>query len=96
MQMVVLGERLQILRQARNLTQITVANIIGVSKAMISSYELSSRLPSYKVLVKLAAFYNVSADYLLGLETKRSINVEGLNEKELGIITEIIEVFKNK
>ena len=40
----------------RDMTQREIAERVGVSKAMISSYELDQRSPSYEVLVKIAAF----------------------------------------
>jgi transcriptional regulator with XRE-family HTH domain len=93
--MVNMGNRLRALRIARNLPQSEVARRIGISKAMISAYELGQRSPSYEVLVKLAIFYNASADYLLGIE-KPSIVYDGLNEKEIRAVMNIIEVLKDR
>lgn len=45
-----------------------MAKRAGVSKAMISAYETEIRYPSYDVLIKMAAVFGVTADYLLGLE----------------------------
>lgn len=55
--MVNLGERLRKLRLEKHLTQTEMSRRIGVSKAMISSYELEQRQPSYGILVKFAAFF---------------------------------------
>ena len=96
MQMVNLGSRIKTLRLERHLSQTEVAQRIGVSKSMISSYELESRAPSYEVLVKIAAFFGVTADYLLGVERTRSISVEGLKREELEIVTNMIEVLRNR
>ena len=63
-----LGIRLRELRKKQGLTQTQVAERLGVSKAVVSSYEVASRCPSYDILIKLATLYNVSTDYLLGLE----------------------------
>jgi transcriptional regulator with XRE-family HTH domain len=93
--MVNMGNRLKGLRLEKHLTQTEVARRIGISKAMISSYELEQRAPSYEVLIKIAMFFNVSTDYLLGLE-KPSLKYDGLNEKEIRAVMNIIEVIRDK
>jgi len=94
--MVNLGEKIKTLRLEKHITQTEMARRIGVSKAMISSYELESRAPSYEILTKIAVFFSVSTDYLLGLETPRSVSVEGLGDKETEIVVNMIDVLKNK
>lgn len=90
-----LGDKLKSLRKKKGLTQLQVANRIGMSKAVISSYEISNRTPPYDILIKLASLYNVSTDYLLGLENKRSVNVSGLTDKQIDTIMTLIETFKH-
>jgi transcriptional regulator with XRE-family HTH domain len=94
--MVNLGEKIRTLRLERHLTQTELSKRIGVSKAMVSSYELEQRSPSYEVLIKIAAFFGVSSDYLLGLDKFRSFNVDGLSEKELDIIANMISALREK
>lgn len=88
--MVDLGDRLKALRAAKKLSQTQVAQRVGVSKSMISSYELSNRMPSYDVLIKLTGVFGVSTDYLLGLERSRTLNVDKLNETQIAIIHALI------
>lgn len=64
----IIGSRVRNLRYIRGLNQSDLGNIIGVSKASISGYEHATRNPSYKNLDKLADFFGVSSDYLLGRE----------------------------
>ena len=61
-----LGEKLKGLREDRDLKQIDVAQEINVLQASLSNYELDINHPDLSVLVKLANFYNVNIDYLLG------------------------------
>lgn len=58
--------RIKTLRTQRKLTQEQLGNIINVQKAAVSKYELGRAVPSTDVLTKLASFFNVSVDYLLG------------------------------
>ena len=62
--MVDCSEKLKALREARGLTQLQVANRIGISKAMISAYETASTAPSIEVLIRLSRLFGVSVDYL--------------------------------
>ena len=98
--MVDFGERIKALRIKHGLTQQQVADRIWVSKAMISSYELSNRYPSYEVLVKLAKLFNVSTDYLLGLEKpsseKKMIDVSGLSENQIKLLQKLAEELRKK
>ena len=89
--MVDLGKRLKELRIQNNMTQQQVADRIQVSKAMISSYELATRTPSYEVLIKLSKLFGVSTDYLLGVDRERTINISSLNEKQIRLIVDLIE-----
>lgn len=96
-QMVNLGERLRALRNERGITQTELSSRVGVSAAMISSYELEQRQPSYEVLIKFAAYFGVTTDYLLGLEKTRTINIDGLYEQEIEVVVKMIDALrKNK
>lgn len=93
--MVDLGKRLKDLRKEHGLTQQQVADRIWVSKAMVSSYELSARTPSYNVLIKLAKLFGVSTDYLLGVESgKHTVDVSMLSSKQIKLILDLIEEMK--
>ena len=78
-----LGERLKELRKQQGLTQVQVAERLGLSKAVISSYEVASRHPSYDILIKMAALYGVTTDYLLGLDNRSLIVVSWLTPTQL-------------
>lgn len=92
--MVDLGTRLKDLRKGRGLTQLQVAQRVGISKAMVSSYELSARQPSYDVLVKLAALFGVTTDYLLGVERERFISVKGLSEANIALVSDLVKALR--
>ena len=91
-----IGTRLRELRQKRNLCLRQVAEIIGVNKSTVCSYENGSRQPAYDILVSLARFYRVSTDYLLGLTNARTIDVSGLTEKQRNVICEIVTIFADR
>lgn len=63
-----LGKRLKRLRKVHRLKGKEVAQAIGVSDSTYRNYELGHREPSLDILVLIAKFYDVTADYLLGLD----------------------------
>ena len=94
--MVDFGKRLKKLRNEKGLTQQQVADRVWVSKAVVSSYEIGTRAPSYEVLIKLAKLFGVSTDFLLGVSPKRVINVDNLTEEQITLITQLIKEIKRK
>ena len=59
-------KRLKDLRVDNDITQNQIAEVLYVRQSTISSYELGKRQYKIEDLIKLCAFYNVSADYILG------------------------------
>ena len=59
-------EQLQQLRKSRGLTQDDLAEILGISLSSYQKYERDAISPSYETLCKIADFYHVTTDYLLG------------------------------
>ena len=94
--MVNMGEKLKSLRTEMKLTQKQVAERIGLAISAVSSYESGTRYPSYDVLIKLAQIFHVSTDYLLGLTNKRNIDVTGLNDNEIEIVSQLVDIIRNK
>ena len=92
--MVDFGDRLKELRKRSNLSQEQLAQQLGITKGMISSYETSMRMPSYHILLKLSLLFNVSTDYLLGKNANDMLNISDLTEKQKAIICEIINQFR--
>ena len=63
----VIGYRIKLLREKAKLSQAKLATALGdVKQPVLARYELGSIMPSYPVLVKIADYFDVSADYLLG------------------------------
>jgi len=61
------GDRLKALRIERGLTQEELADAVGVHRGAIANYETGRRDPEALVLLRLAKYFNVSSEYLMGL-----------------------------
>jgi len=66
------SDRLKELRKEKNLTQEDLAKILEISRSTIAGYETERKEPDYETLKKIADFFNVSIDYLLGRTDVRS------------------------
>ena len=69
--MLILAERLSLLRKERDMTQKEVSQELGISLNSYQRYETEEREPTAPILVQMAKFYNVSLDYLVGLTDER-------------------------
>ena len=64
----VFANRLRELRIAKKLSQTELAEKFGVQRQVISYYENGSRTPNIDFIYKIAQFFNVSTDFLLGYD----------------------------
>lgn len=60
--------RLKELRLERGIKQKTVANALNIPQSTYSDWERGINEPNYNFLIKIAKLYNISVDYLIGLE----------------------------
>lgn len=91
-----LGEKIKRLRESREWTQAELARKVGITKSAISTYELGIRTPSADVVCGFAKAFGVSADYLLGIAERRTVDVEGLSEREEAIIRELVATLRGR
>ncbi len=90
------SNRLKELRTQAGLTQIQLAQQLGVTKSVISFYELSERAPSPDVLIRLARIFRVSTDYLLGLDKRETIDVSELDENDIALLRNLANSLRQK
>ncbi len=86
-----LGERMKRLRQQNGLNQVQFAAAMGVTKQCVSNWENDNVVPSIEMLVKIADYFKVSTDSLLGRAEGAWLSVEGLSEEEIGHVRLIIK-----
>ncbi len=94
--MVDFGNTLKKLRLQEGLTQQQLANRLGVTKSVVSYYELQERYPSPEVLTKLASIFHVTTDYLLGLEQSETVDLSGLDEEDVITVKRLISSLRAK
>ena len=91
-----LNIRLKELRMSHSMTQVDFAEKLSVTKQTVSNWENNNIQPSIDMLVKIADYFNVSTDYLLGREDGVKINADGLTADQIAHINLIVKDLKNK
>ena len=90
-------EQLKMLRLSHKLTQQEVANILGVDRTTYVKYETGKSEPTFETLVRLADYFDVSTDYLLGTSSAPSrpsssgVQIPVLGDVRAGLPIEAVE-----
>ena len=72
------SERLKDLRKQAGLTQVEVAEKLGISQPAYASWERGAKKPTQENLVKIAQILNVSVDYLVGNSEEKADELENI------------------
>ena len=94
-----LSEKLKKKRQALGLSRKVVSEIIGISASTLADYENGYIEPSLKNIMKLAALYKCSTDYLLGLEQQapaRCIDVSQLSDDQVQALQRLVDTMEGE
>lgn len=83
-------KRLRKLRTDKELSQKSLADILGISPSTVAMYEQARRTPDNEMLQKIADYFQVSVDYLLGRTNQRDIK-NPYNPKDK--VKEILDTF---
>ena len=76
-------KRLRQLRTNKKLTQKNVAEFLGVDRTTYVKYETGASEPNFETLQRLATFFGVSTDYLLGTETQKTPALTAKDERDI-------------
>lgn len=88
--------RIKQLRENRGLIQEILAAELGITQQMLSKYERDILCIKVDVLMKIAEYFNVTTDYLLGIyEVKRDLQGQMKMNKTLDTYYDLIEIYKD-
>lgn len=71
-----IGERIKELRKSKKMSQSELGKFIGVSQTTVTAWENGRAEPSSSYVAKLATFFNVSTDYLLGRKAPHNDDID--------------------
>ena len=88
--------RIKQLRENRGLIQEILASELGITQQMLSKYERDILCIKVDVLMKIAEYFNVTTDYLMGIsEVKRDLQGQMKMNKTLDTYYDLIEIYKD-
>lgn len=85
-----LNENIKALRVAQGLSQVELARALCVSKQCVSNWENDNIQPSIEMLIKIADYFRVSCDALLGRERGEQIDLCGLSGEQAAHIRQLV------
>lgn len=90
------GVRIKQLREKRGLIQEILAAELGITQQMLSKYERDVTLIKVDILKKIATYFNVTTDYLLGVsDVKRDLQRQMKMNETLDEYYDLIEIYKD-
>lgn len=82
--------RIRGLREQRGMTQAELARRLGVTRSGVNAWEMGISVPSTQYIIELALLFDVSSDYLLGIDRSATVNVSGLSEADLQVVNVLV------
>ena len=92
----VVGETIKSLREQKSMTQAVLAKRLCITRSSVNAWEMGISVPSTQSLTELAEIFDVSTDFLLGLNSTSSVNLKGLTEEDRQIVYALISHLRNK
>lgn len=94
MELFTVAEKIKLLREGAGQTQSELAKTLGLSRSGVNAWEMGLSVPSTQYIVELAKHFNVSTDFLLGMDNTATISINGLSQKQVAAVLAIIQCFK--
>ena len=86
-----MADRIRDLRELHNMTQSDTAKRLGITRSSVNAWEMGISVPSVRYIVQLARLFHVSADYILGIEHEMTLDISGLDEESVKVLTGMVQ-----
>ena len=88
--------RIKQLRKMCGITQTELARIMSVTRSSVNAWEMGISIPTAAKLVELSQYFQVSTDYILGLEKSETIQLDDLSADQKEIIYSLLSYFRKE
>ena len=90
------ADNIKALREQNGFTQSVLAKKLGITRSSVNAWEMGISVPSTQYVVELANIFKVSTDFLLGVKSTATVNVDGLSEKDVQLVNAVIAHLREK
>lgn len=90
------GEMIKALREQQSMTQAMLAKRLCITRSSVNAWEMGISVPSTQSLTELAGIFEVSTDFLLGLDATSSVNLKGLTQQDRQIVYALVSHLRSK
>jgi len=87
------SDRIKNLREMAGFTQADLAKKLNITRSSVNAWEMGLSVPSTPFVVELSHLFNVTTDFLLGVERNLTITTEGLTENEISVLINTVQCF---
>ena len=89
-------DTIKALRESAGYSQAELAKKREVTRSSGNAWEMGISTPTTYYIIALSKLFHVSADYILGLESERSIKIDGYSKEQLDILYSLIKYFDSQ
>ena len=89
-------DMIKTLREDAGYSQAQLAKKLDVTRSSVNAWEMGLSTPTTQYVVSLARIFHVSADYLLGIESQRTVVLEGYTQQEIELIYDLLKYFDSR
>ena len=89
-----LYEKIKNLRVNSGMSQVQLAERLGITKSAVNAWETGTNSPSLLYIIRLANIFGVSTDYLLGVNERLTVDITNLDELQKQAVTLMIKLFE--
>ncbi|MDD6039514.1 MAG: helix-turn-helix transcriptional regulator [bacterium] len=88
-------ERIHILRELSGMTQRELANKLHVTRSSVNAWEMGISIPSPEKLAALSLLFKTSSDYILGIDSKKTLLMDQFTLDEQELLYRMVQYFEN-
>lgn len=89
-----LYDKIKSLRVHSGMSQVQLAERLGVTKSAVNAWETGTNSPSLSYVIRLAQIFGVSTDYLLGVNERLTVDITDLDDLQQQAVTLMIKLFE--